>query len=212
MTWFWILLWLAFSVIVLGTFFWSTIILQNQKRAWAAFSKKHNLTYIAGKFLESPTITGNYKGHDIACFSALRDPDDPKARKYVSVMEVNLPHGILDSFAAGTEAMHNFMSTLELLKPYEVEGKEWKKDYRLYAKDEEVAKDYLSETRIKHIAKILGLKNADVIVMFDKNEGVVRAETSDPIQEVKTAEQVLNYIIKHLQPLYLDQKPKTDKA
>jgi hypothetical protein len=40
----WIFLWFIASAFIMGVFGWSLVILQQQKRAWSIFAKKHNLS------------------------------------------------------------------------------------------------------------------------------------------------------------------------
>jgi hypothetical protein len=211
MTWLWILLWLLFSAFVLGTFFWSTIILIRQKKSWKEFAERNNLTYEAGRFLDSAVVTGDYKGHVITLASLPRQGADPRDRRFVSVIEVNFPQGILDSFAIGTQAMHAFIEQFDVYTLIPVKAKGWNEEHRIYAANKETAKNYLNETRLKHIAKILSTKNADVIIMFDAQEGVVRIETIDPIQDGEKAGQVIDYIVKNMEPLFLTEEEKPAK-
>lgn len=202
MTWFWILIWLAFSVFIIGMFSWSTIILQRQKRAWADFALKHGLAYDRRRFLDSAAVTGLYKGFDITLMSLPREADDPRDNRFVSVLELKFPQGLQDSFAIGTPAMHPFIEQFDAYKQYTIPAKGWKEEYKVYANNLDRAKDFLTADRLKHIARILSLKNADVLIMFDSQEGIVRAETIDPVQTSDKVEQVADYLIKHCKALY----------
>lgn len=208
MTWLWILLWVVFSAIILGASFWSTIILQKQKRAWSEFAKKHKLKYIGGKFMESPTVAGTLRGFSVSFFSALRDPDDPKARRYVSVIEIKALQGLAGSSAAGTAEMVPFMQTLSALKPYEVNSVHWDKNFRFFTRDAAVTDAYLDNARIRHLNAILATKNADVLVMFDETAALVRVETPDPVQEIAKIEKVMDHLIKNFEPLMIDERQR----
>lgn len=45
----WIVIWLIFTVILLGFFVWSWATTQEQKKAWKAFAQKYDLLYLPGK-------------------------------------------------------------------------------------------------------------------------------------------------------------------
>ena len=206
MTWLWILLWIAIAVIILGSFFWSTIILQRQKKAWSDFAKKYDLDYQGGKYLESPAVVGPLKGYGVSLFTAVRDPDDVKEKRYVSVIEIKSPRGFSAEGAAGTQEMHNFMQSLGALSPYEVPFEKWNKTWRVYAKNLDEMSRFFSRENAVHIGKILNMKNADTLLIFNKDEGAVRLETSDPVNNTESIERVILNIIKHLDALMSPQQ------
>lgn len=208
MSWIAILLWIGLSSIILGAFFWSTLILIKQKRAWQTYAQKHKLKYEGGRFLESPTVTGMLGKFGVSCFSAMRDPDDMKARRFVSVIEIKLPDGLIGSGAAGTKDMIPFMQTLTVLKPHDFESEEWTEDDHYCTADVVIAEEYWTDERLKHLKAILGVKNADVVFMYDENEALIRIETPDPIQEIEKAEKVINFLIKHAKELQITSEQR----
>lgn len=202
MTWVWLLLWFGLSSIILGAFVWSIVILQKQKRSWQALSEKYKLKYESGRFMDTPTVTGMIGKFGVSCFGATRDPEDVKARRAVSVIEIKLPDGLVGSSAAGTKDMIPFLQTLSALKPHILETDIWDNDkYYFFTSDPVLAERYLNEERLKHLVAILGVKNAEVVVLHDENEAIVRVETPDPIQETVKAEKVINFLIKHAEGL-----------
>ncbi|MEM6780726.1 MAG: hypothetical protein AAF569_02565, partial [Pseudomonadota bacterium] len=103
----------------------------------------------------------------VSCFSAMRDPDDMKARRFVSVIEIKLPDGLVGSGAAGTKDMTPFLQSLNLLKPHILKSKEWIEDYHYFTNDPLISEEYWTDKRIKHLIAVLGVKNADVVLMHD---------------------------------------------
>ena len=203
-----ILLWVAISAVILGTFFWSTIILQKQKKAWAEFAKRHKLTYEGNAFMESPTVSGIMRGANVTITSVLLDPDDMKARRYVSMIIINTQEGFAGGGAAGTSYWDPMIQELSALQPVRLESSHWSENVKFYARDEAVARIYLDNARMRHLNAIMTLKNAEVLVMYDEREAEVRVMTSDPIQDIEKAEKVINHIFKHLEPLMIDKKKR----
>jgi hypothetical protein len=148
------------------------------------------------------------RGFSVSFFSALRDPDDPKARRYVSVIEVKAPQGLAGSSAVGTVEMDPFMQTLTMLKPYQVESVHWDKNFRFYTRDASITTAYLDSPRIRHLNAILSTKNADVLVMFDDTAALVRVETPDPVQDLTKIEKVMDHLIKNFEPLLIDDRQR----
>lgn len=213
MTWVWLLLWFGLSSIILGAFVWSVVILQKQKRSWEVLAEKYKLQYDSGRFMDSPTVTGMIGKFGVSCFGATRDPDDVKARRAVSVIEIKLPDGLVGSSAAGTKDMIPFLQTLSALKPHILSSDLWDKDkYYFFTSNPILAEEYFNEDRLKHLVAILGVKNAEVVILHDDNEAIVRVETPDPIQETAKAEKVINFLIRHAEGLMVtDEERKAIK-
>ncbi|MEM6781700.1 MAG: hypothetical protein AAF569_07545 [Pseudomonadota bacterium] len=208
MTWLWLLLWIGLSSIILGAFLWSTVILFKQKRAWEEFAQKHKLQYEPGRLMESPTVSGIMDKFGVSCFSAMRDPDDMKARRFVSVIEVKLPDGLVGSGAAGTKDMTPFLQSLNLLNPHILKSEEWREEYQYFTSDPLISEEYWTDERVKHLTAVLGVKNADVVFMHDNKEAIIRVETTDPIQKIEKAEKVIHFLIKHAKALLIDENQR----
>lgn len=159
--------------------------------------------------MESPTVSGLIGKFGISCFSATRDPEDAKSRRFVSVIELKLPDGLVGSAAAGTKDMIVFLQTLGALKPHTIESDLWNGDnYYYFTANSYLSDAYLTEKRLKHLVAILSVKNAEVVIMHDDNEAIVRVETPDPIQEMAKAEKVINFLIKHSEGLMVTKEER----
>lgn len=189
----------------MGAFVWSTVILQRQKKAWADYAKKHDLTYVPGRFMDSPAMSGMIGSYFVSCFAAVRDPQDMRARRWVSVVEVKFPAGLVGSGAVGTKDMLLFLEGLEGLSPMLVHSSEWREAYHFYTREPEIAKAYLTDQRVKHLAALLGVKNAAVLLLYDENEAIARVETPDPIKDVEKIEKVVSFVTKHAEKLLVDE-------
>lgn len=209
MTWLWILLWIGLSFIILGAFAWSTVILQRQKSAWKAYADKHNLSFERGRMMDSPLINGKVGDYFLLCFSDMRDPHDVKARRYVSIIELKHAAPKAIESAAGTTDMVAFLEGLPGLLSHKIEQKNWSDRFHFYVADEKILTDFWDERRIKHLIKILSVKNAEVVMRYFEGNIVVRIETPDPVQNIEKIEQVVGYLMKHIDAV-LDKKPASE--
>lgn len=191
----WIFLWLILAIIILGATFWSTIILYRQKSAWERFARMHKMTYKRGGLMESPAVEGSIGQATVSVFSAQRQNEDERKNRMMSVVEISLPHGMIDGGAAGTSEMLPFMRTLNTLRPMDVEHERWDPTYTLMARNQDTVRGYLTPDRVEALAHILILKNADILVMFDGNQAVVRVETVDPMLQPAKLDKIIKRIL-----------------
>lgn len=191
----WIFLWFILAIIILGATSWSTVILYRQKSAWERFARMHKMVYRRGKLMESPTVEGSIGQAIISIFSAQRQNEDERKSRMMSIMEITLPHGMIDGGAAGTSEMLPFMHTLDTLRPMEISGEHWKPDYVLMGRNQDALKHYFTPDRVDALAHILILKNADILVMFDGSQAVVRVETVDPMLHPAKLDKIIKRIL-----------------
>ncbi len=206
----WILLWLVLSAIILGATAWSTYILYKQKQAWQALATRHKMTFTAGKLMGSPMLDGFIENYRVSFFTAERQAPDVRARRFVTVVEIVFPEGIINGIAAGTKEMVTFMDTLTNLSPMAVTSDKWDASWRLYGRNRDAVRQYLTPARMDHLAQLLSTRNADIIIIFDETQGVVRLETSDPILDPVKAEKVILRLIRHSQGLAITKQERMD--
>ncbi len=206
----WVLLWLVLSAIILGASVWSMLILFRQKKAWQEFSVKHSMTYAAGRFMGPPTLDGFIDKYRVSFFTAERQSPDVRTRRFVTVVEIVFPEGVINGAALGTTEMVPFMESLSNLSPMPITHEKWDASYRAFARNRDAVRMYLTPARLDHVIQLLSTRNADVIVIFDENQGVVRVETSDPILDPVKAEKVILRLIKHSQGLRISKQERAE--
>lgn len=206
----WILLWLVLSAIILGATAWSTYILYRQKQAWQALATRHKMTFTRGRLMGSPMLDGFIENYRVSFFTAERQSTDIRARRYVTVVEIVFPEGIINGVAAGTPEMVTFMETLSSLSPMAITHEKWDPSFRLYARNRDAVRQYLTPSRLEHLCQLLATRNADVIIIFDETQGVVRLETSDPILDPMKAEKVILRLIRHAQGLSITRQEREE--
>lgn len=191
----WILLWLVLSAILIGATLWSLQILMRQKAAWEKYAKAKNFTFNRGTFMGPGEMNGVIGDYRLAFFTAERAGVDVRTRRYVTVLEINLIDGLIDSGALGTKEMLPFLQTLDKLHPLKIEGAPFEVGTHVFAKNDTVMKAYLTKDRIETLANILKTKNADALVLFNEKELVLRLETSDPMQDADKIDKIVTRLI-----------------
>lgn len=185
----WIFLWLVLSAIILGATAWSLRILLRQKKAWETYAKSKNFNFKRGTFMGPAEMSGVIGDYKLSFFTAQRDTEDARTKRYVTVVEIDLGEGTVDGAVMGTQEMLPFMQSLDLLHPFTIEG--WEKGLYAFIKNDAVVKAYLTKERLDIFSGILKTRNADVLVVFHEKQMVVRMETSDPMQDADKIEKIV---------------------
>jgi len=191
----WILLWVVLSGILMGATLWSLQILMRQKTAWEQFAKSKNFTFRKGTFMGPAEMNGVIGDYKLSFFTAERAGPDIRSRRYVTALEIDLVEGLIDGGVMGTKEMLPFMQSLDKLKPYKIEVEGWDPNHFAFAKHDAVMSAYLTKDRIDAFMNILKTKNADVLVLFNDKETVLRLETSDPMQDAAKIEKIVTRLM-----------------
>ncbi|MAZ76963.1 MAG: hypothetical protein CMH31_06675 [Micavibrio sp.] len=195
MTVIWIILWVVFSTIILGAAFWSLIIQYKQKKTWEAFAKKAGLKYMSGTFTGPCGVEGVLDGYDVSLFTAEQQNIDSRKNRKVTGLQVNANEGFVDGLAAGTPEVRTFIKSLGGLSNHDMKGKKWDKNLTIFSRHKEAVNLFLTEERVDTIKKMLNIKNADVILLLDENEGGYRIETSNPLTDLEQLEKMVKATI-----------------
>jgi hypothetical protein len=191
----WLLLWFVLSAILIGATLWSLQILFRQKKAWEQYAKTKNFTYNAGTFMGPAEMSGMIGDYKVSFFTAERPGVDVRTRRYVTAMEINLIDGLVDGGAMGTTEMLPFMQSLDKLHPFKIEERPLQEGHFAFAKSDAVMKAYLTADRIDALENILKTRNADILVLFNDKELVLRVETSDPMQDAVKIDKIVTRLI-----------------
>lgn len=191
----WIFIWVVLSAILIGASLWSLRILLTQKDAWDKYAKSKNLTFKRGTFMGPAEMSGVIDAYKISFFTAERSSADIRAKRYVTVIEISLGEGLFDGGAMGTKEMLPFMQSLDRLHPYKIEGNGWEDGLFAFVKHDLPAQTYLTADRVETIANLLKTKNADVILVFNHQELVLRLETSDPMQSADKIDKIVKRLL-----------------
>lgn len=196
MSLFWIFLWAVISAAILGTFFWSTIILHQQKRAWKAFTTAHKLNYEPGKFFESPKVSGIFEGRFINLFSQEKEAPGGRSTIYRTALEVTLGRGI--GSEGGMIANREGQYIIDMIDyPHKLVMPDANAaGLNVSAYDEAFMRDYLTNARLDILKSMMKLRDAGIILAFGDREALLRLELPDPLHMPGKAEQLMRTTLK----------------
>lgn len=197
----WILLWALLSFIILGATIWNLSILFKQKKAWQAFAEKKGIMFQRGTFSGPCTMDGMLEGYQVSFFTAEQQNPDARKRRKVTGMQINLNEGIVDSFAAGTVEMLAFLKSLPDFSPHKIPSDKLNRKQHLFVKNPKAIDAYMTDERAEAINKILGMKNADVVLIADGNEAALRYETVNPLNDTQLLEKLVTATLKRFDVL-----------
>jgi hypothetical protein len=186
----WIFLWIVLSAIVLGIFFWNTAILQQQKKAWAAFAKKMNLVYTPGRFTAPPTITGLVKNYKVSFYTDALPTNDARGQRYITAIEIEMGPGMTTTAALATKEYNAFLAPLSMVQIYTPTVEGWNPENIVKTKDSELLARYLTPERLKTIQTLFSMKGAATLLFFDEQEAVLRIQTTDPLRNAERMEKI----------------------
>ncbi len=203
----WILLWIIVAIIILGATGWSTIILIQQKKAWEAYAKKNGLKFIKSKFFQPPEMNGVINDYQVAFFTAEQQEVDDRNNRLLTVVQITADENMVDGFAAVSPIMKPFLESLEAVKPHKLKSKGWDPKNFVSSRNKARVDAYMTEERLKAITSLLNMKNANVLVLSDETESIIRIETSNPLQQ----EELINKFMERVFARFEVLKVKADE-
>lgn len=206
----WIFIWIVLSSILIGATLWSLQILTRQKNAWETYAKKKNLNFRRGTFMGPAEMEGLIGDYKLAFFTAERSGDDIRTRRYVTAVEIDLMEGLIDGGVMGTKEMIPFMQSLDRLHRYKIDKPGWDENHYAFMKFEKVADAFFTPERLEACANILKTKNADVLMIFNDRELLVRLETSDPMQDAEKIDKIVSRIMGLCNKLRITSEERKD--
>lgn len=193
----WIVVWLLLSTFVLAVAGWSYMILRQQKQAWAAFAKRHNLTFKRGTFFGPPLMEGAMGNHYVTFFIGRQDTSDSRSHRFVTVIEINLRVGLPTSAAIGTKETTGVVNILplEFNVPPPEGATSWDKDWPARARDPGKFYAYMTPVRTEALKNVFTTKGVIALFFFDELDTLLRIETSDPLRDDKKLEKAMTRIL-----------------
>lgn len=204
----WFLLWFVLSFILLGSTIWSTIILIQQKQAWADYAKRKGLNFARGTFFSSASVDGTINNCTVSLFTATQQNEDSRRNRELTVVQINSDASYVDGMACGTSQVLPFLKSLDTLSPHTIKNGKWNKKFYLFSRNKKAIEIYLTEERIKVLNGILSMPNADVVVLIAEEEAIFRFETANPLKDVKQLETIIDKMMARIDIL----KPSPEEA
>ena len=190
----WIFLWFIASAFIMGVFGWSLVILQQQKRAWSAFAKKHNLSYIPGRVVDAPAIKGAVFGYQIAFFPDFQATQDQRGQRLITVLEFDLGEPALANGIVGSANYATFAAQQSYNDNLEIEHPGWDNTRIVRSDNAPLFKKYLTPERLDFLQGVMTMKNSTALMYFDDRHAILHIETTDPIRDAARFEKVVQKI------------------
>lgn len=208
----WFMLWLLLSAFVLGAFFWSTRILMSQKRAWRSFATKLGLQYSnGGRLLASPEVTGTIDGLRLNMFTERRAANDARGERFVTAIELVMSSAMPMSGAICTASMAEMVGALRLDDVTVPEGiTEWDAGWRVRSDNVDLMQRFLTPLRCDILKKIFRMKVMAALYIFDRQECVLRVETTDPLSNVDKMEKIIRGFIPMVKSMALTAEERAN--
>ena len=191
----WLMIWIVFSVLMLGFVAWTMLVLLQQKKAWKTFALKNDLNYNSDSMTASPSVQGRYQKRGFALYSDVQKTTDIRGQRYVSVVEIQLGDGMPTGGVVATSGLKVFTDQLIFDETIDVSVEGWDDSYIVRARDKANLKAYLTEPRAKFLSKIFKMKNATVLFFFDELESILRIETTDPLRDAERLQKIMDQIM-----------------
>ncbi len=201
----WFFLWLVLSVFVMGFFLWTMAILQQQKKAWYFFAKKMNFTYKAGKYTDSPVVTGVVKHYKVTLFTDSLRVNDIRGRRFVTAIEIETEGGLPATSVLATKDFGDYLAPLRNTETYQPPGT-WDKNYIVKTKSKDVLARYLTPERVKILSGLFSIKNSASLFFLDAKDCILRIETPDPLRDTERMEKMIR------RPFYRHRRPRPERA
>ena len=197
----WIFLWFIASSLILGVFGWSLVILHQQKRAWSAFAKKHSLSYVPGKMVEAPAMSGALFGYKVVFFPDVQATQDQRGQRFVTVLEFDLGTGGMTGGVIGSANFATFIAGLVFTETMDIDFPDWDKTRIIRTRNKAVLKDYLTTERLSVLHGLMNIKNSTTLYFFDEQNSILHIETTDPIRDAARFEKIVQKITSSLDKL-----------
>lgn len=181
----WLFVWFLLSAFVLGAFAWTTRILFAQKKEWAAFAARHKLKYEKGPLLGSPKVQGTFKGYQIGIFSEPQRTPDARGVRFRTAVEISAHVSMPTVGAVGIGDISALLGPLEMQQSYTPNSQYWDERFFLKSHDSLFLESFLTEERLKPLSEFLKMRCDTAILLFDRQNMLLRLETADPYADAK---------------------------
>lgn len=191
----WIMIWVFLSVFILGTSLWSYQILFRQKKVWAQFAKRHNMEYIAGPLLKNPTVRGVFRDYYISLFSQEQIADEGRSKALRTIIQFDMRPGMPVEGIIASPGLRNFALSLGLPEDVVPDFPGWNKGILIRTQSKELLTPYLTQERLQTLHAMMGIKNSNLVFIFNEGESLIRFEFADPLDEIGRMERLIGKII-----------------
>lgn len=190
----WIFVWAIIAIIILGSSGWSYILLFRQKQAWAALARKYNMNFVRGGLSSPPEAKGvMHKDLQVTLYTEQQALRDGRSQRYRNVILIEAPFGLPGGGAvAVSPALKAYIMQQKLKDEFTPDSANWPKDALFRTLNTAALTPHMTAERVKVLQALLGMKNADPMVIFNEQTLFLRLETADPLANLPKLETLLN--------------------
>ncbi len=189
------ILWASVTFFLLGFWGWTTFTLYQQKTAWKAYAKKNQLRYRPNRMLDSGEVSGSLDGYQVTMFATDHGIGDVKSRRVMSTIEISLKSSLPTACAVASGGMVKLVEELGLTQEYRPDSPDWDVSFIARSREEEILKTYLTNERIRLLSKVMKRQRSWTILIFAEHMGLLRMDTSDPLESFKKVDTLLRELI-----------------
>lgn len=215
----WLFLWVIFVLSAAGFFLWSYYTTFEQKKAWKAYAQKNNLTYVGGRMLDSPEMSGEIKGRLINFYPMVVENSQGRMVMH-NVVEVFFKQ-VPDVLCVVTsQGFKDFIRTTGLTDTFTVGVNDWPKNVLAYKTEDENPEVWFLDNprRVEAIRQLTKLPFHTALVA-DGEQAFVALRTTNPLSEPTRLNQLVRKLNTLVEMLEADEgqrsqdtmaKPKDD--
>lgn len=181
----WFTLWVFLTIFIMGTFFWSMMILFRQKQVWGAFAKRHQMIFTPNGFFRSPAMRGVVRGFVTTIFSEEQTTQDNRGRRFRTVVQIELPVGMPTEGVATSPELRTFADMMQLAQDVAPSIPDWNKNIVFKTTSVEKMTSFLTPERVKTLNAIMSSKGVNCIFVYNERETLLRFETADPLDQTE---------------------------
>lgn len=189
------ILWLVLSLFLIGFWVWTSVILFKQKRSWKRYAAKKKLRYLPNKFYDTPDIGGAIDGYKVRVFSTTHPSRNARGERRLTTIEVSLLTHLPVDGAVASGGMVDIVEDLNLSKAFRPDANGWDDSYVVRSKDNNVMRAYLTGDRLRALIDLMKIKNAWIILIFAINEGLLRIDTPDPLEDIEKLDKIVTQMV-----------------
>lgn len=200
-----VILWAVISLFLLGFWAWTTWILYRQKKAWKAYAAKRKMRYHPGRLYDSPHVGGAIDEYKIRIFPSTHLTGDARGERRLTTIEISLLTHLPVDGAVASGGMVRIVDDLAFNQEFRPDIKGWDDSYIVRSRDNDRMRAYLTDERLRALMKLMRLKNAWVILIFAVNEGLLRVDTPDPLEDSARLDETVRQMIEAARIFELDK-------
>lgn len=191
----WLFLWVVIVLTATGFFLWSYHATYEQKRGWKKIAEKYGLAYSENKMMQTPSMNGVIKGHNINFYPQITVSSEGK-RQVKNVIEIFL-NTVPDVLCVvANNGFSDFVTALELPEPFQVEHVLWPKNMLSRTVDDALPELWFKahHQRIEAVGKMSKMP-FDVTFIADEEQSFVAIRTANSLSDPRKLDKLINALI-----------------